>query len=275
MEGSQRFKFIPPRENRRGEISRYNIPGFGGEDFCLEHRASSHAKEREEILESVYQMKAADLESRTISLSLSSSHAMFDGDFEEEDEKEEEKDETFEVGAYIDVEEPVKSPRPSRNSKRMVFERKSRFSSSPFLLHSMFAFSITLLPSNFFFLTKCFSHSSVLFNDSDSTRRIDAFHEVVEEINNSMDDPYQLDHSVDSKIMRYSTLVEICEDFLREAEMYGEVILREKVLAEAKKTIHTTKGGILGGEKYVINGIYFKVRKEFSPNLQNFNLSFQ
>ena len=71
------------------------------------------------------------------------------------------------------------------------------------------------------------------------------------------------DHSTKSyetRIRTYSLLSQITSNFLHEAQQYGKIIISELNLPLEQKTIKPiNKGGILGGEKFVVNSILFKL----------------
>ena len=57
----------------------------------------------------------------------------------------------------------------------------------------------------------------------------------------------------------YTRLAHLSEDFVYTAETYGKIIISEVFLPPHCKTIPPLHGqGIAGGDKYVVNGIYFK-----------------
>ena len=60
---------------------------------------------------------------------------------------------------------------------------------------------------------------------------------------------------------RYTLLTLLARDFVSTAVRYGKLIISELALDEAAKTVPTAKGigGLAGGEKYVVNGILFKL----------------
>ena len=83
---------------------------------------------------------------------------------------------------------------------------------------------------------------------------LDQFHDILAELRESKLERLQ---TPEDKLMRYQALVSLENDFLRQAEAYGKTILSELVSEE--KTVRTKDGGILGGQKYVVNGILFKL----------------
>ena len=56
------------------------------------------------------------------------------------------------------------------------------------------------------------------------------------------------------------TVIRLAQDFATLASQYGKTIISEHALPEAKRTIRARKdlGGVLGGEKFIVQGIMFK-----------------
>jgi hypothetical protein len=54
-------------------------------------------------------------------------------------------------------------------------------------------------------------------------------------------------------------LLHLAKDFISTAQMYGRIIISEAYLLPEEKTIKpVSKGGMLGGEKYIVSSILFK-----------------
>ncbi len=62
----------------------------------------------------------------------------------------------------------------------------------------------------------------------------------------------------------YVELIGMAEDFVASAVRYGQIIVSEVYLPLHRKTIKPDKtvGGVIGGEKYIVQNILFKVRKK-------------
>ena len=57
-----------------------------------------------------------------------------------------------------------------------------------------------------------------------------------------------------------SDLAHLIEDFVNAAKMYGELIISEIPLPNDLKTIKPIENmGVAGGQKYMVNGILFKI----------------
>ena len=59
-------------------------------------------------------------------------------------------------------------------------------------------------------------------------------------------------------------LIQLAQDFVASATIYGKLIISEHMMPEHMRTIKPTKkvGGYLGGEKYIVNDILFKFAKD-------------
>ena len=67
-----------------------------------------------------------------------------------------------------------------------------------------------------------------------------------------------LERHIDEYLKFNKTLLSLSTDFVWAAQTYGKIIILEKYLPPHKKTIQSRSGGIAGGQKFVIQGIFFK-----------------
>ncbi|KAH3759766.1 Histidine kinase A [Pelomyxa schiedti] len=59
---------------------------------------------------------------------------------------------------------------------------------------------------------------------------------------------------------KYSQIAQFANDFVYSASLYGKIIISELGMPEKEKTIKPISiGGIAGGEKYIVRGIFFKL----------------
>lgn len=89
---------------------------------------------------------------------------------------------------------------------------------------------------------------------------IDRFHRVVELLNASPAPPTNV------QLDCHREMHTLTANFRNDAVMYGRVIISEVSLPVERKTIKPLDAsGILGGDKYRVGSVYFKVRVFFSP----------
>lgn len=63
----------------------------------------------------------------------------------------------------------------------------------------------------------------------------------------------------ESKLQKYSKLMELANDFVHFSKIYGKIIIFEAFFKPNEKTIKPVNiGGHAGGPKYIHHGIYFK-----------------
>ncbi|KAL7711905.1 Clu domain-containing protein [Entamoeba marina] len=75
-------------------------------------------------------------------------------------------------------------------------------------------------------------------------------------------DRYQEILSEEESLEKYDALVRFANNFLSTVETYGKIIISEMFLPIDQKTIKpVTLGGVAGGEKYVVKGIFFKLAR--------------
>lgn len=68
---------------------------------------------------------------------------------------------------------------------------------------------------------------------------------------------------LDEKRKVYRALADLAKDFSNTAKLYGRIIIEETCLDNSKKTIKSINvGGVAGGEKYEVRGIFFKFAHE-------------
>lgn len=58
------------------------------------------------------------------------------------------------------------------------------------------------------------------------------------------------------QIEAYSDLISLTEDFLKAVESYGRIIISEAHLPVSERTVKPTSlGGVIGGQKYLVQGM--------------------
>eukprot|EP01091_Cochliopodium_minus_P008352 TRINITY_DN1876_c1_g1_i2.p1 TRINITY_DN1876_c1_g1~~TRINITY_DN1876_c1_g1_i2.p1 ORF type:complete len:1315 (-),score=354.21 TRINITY_DN1876_c1_g1_i2:100-3675(-) len=84
-------------------------------------------------------------------------------------------------------------------------------------------------------------------------KALDQFHECLKVLRDSSTRTYEI------RMRTYNQISTIMNDFLHDSEQYGKIIIKEIGLPIEEKTIKPiNKGGILGGEKFVVGNILFK-----------------
>ena len=90
--------------------------------------------------------------------------------------------------------------------------------------------------------------------DITELNRLELFHEILAELKEGKG--VRISHH--DRILQYERLDSLVENFLHEAEIIGKMILQE--IGQAERTIAPLKKlGVLGGEKFLHRGIYFKL----------------
>jgi len=96
---------------------------------------------------------------------------------------------------------------------------------------------------------------------------IDRFHMALKGIRGSANPLTMSAEQIRVMIQRYSTLIELAQDFVYTAKTYGRIIISERFV-EHKTIKPVGMGGQAGGEKYIVQNILFKFAVD-SSNMYN------
>ena len=95
-------------------------------------------------------------------------------------------------------------------------------------------------------------------DDDEGLTNIDNWNDGFKKINAKISS-FSNNTTTAERVMAYNDLIGLMEDFLLAVRSFGRIIISEAHLPDHERTIPTTSlGGVIGGQKYLVQGILFK-----------------